>query len=175
MPTRRKHYARAVGGLLLAAMLLMAAASALQAQIPGQNERSKRIGKRLMCMCGCNQVLVECNHVGCSVSTAMLQKLDERVARGESDDLILQSFIQEYGQKVLSQPPSSGFGLAGWVMPFAAVLAGLIVCWVALKRMKQQPAGVAPAAPMPEVSSEFLERARRDTDEGFGPSGTGKN
>jgi cytochrome c-type biogenesis protein CcmH len=148
-------------------VLCVAIAAPAGAQIPGQSERAKRIGKRLMCMCGCNQVLVECNHVGCSMSTAMLQKLDERIARNEPDDLILQSFIQEYGQKVLSQPPSSGFGLSAWVMPFAVALAGFLVIGVVLKRWRRQTVATAAATPAgtPEISAELLERARQETED----------
>ena len=32
---------------------------------------------------------------------------------GESDDLILQSFVQEYGEKVLAEPPAHGFNSIG--------------------------------------------------------------
>jgi cytochrome c-type biogenesis protein CcmH len=132
-----------------------------EAQLPGQSERAQRVGKRLMCMCGCNQVLVECNHVGCSRSTDMLQELDQRMARGESDDLILQSFIQEYGQKVLTEPPSSGFGLAGWLMPVLFVLTGFVVVRAVLIRWRQRP---ALAGASPAISPELLDRASRETD-----------
>lgn len=165
---------RLLARLMLFALAVFALVGPALAQIPGQSERAKRLGKRLMCMCGCNQVLGECNHVGCSVSTAMLQKLDERIARNESDDLILQSFVQEYGQKVLSHPPSSGFGLSAWVMPFAALLVGGVVCWVFLRRWRTRPAAAAvPGGGSVDVTPEFLEKARRDTDLDFdwNPSG----
>lgn len=141
---------------LFAAMLCAPAA----AQIPGQSERAQRVGKRLLCMCNCNQVLVECNHVGCTVSTSMLQELDEHIARGESDDLILQSFVQKYGQKVLTEPPSRGFGLVGWLAPFTALLLGALVVRAVLLRWRRQPASVAAGVPV-----EFLEQAQRETEQ----------
>ena len=33
------------------------------------------------------------------------------VARNDSDDLILQAFVQEYGPTVLAEPPTKGFNL----------------------------------------------------------------
>ena len=44
----------------------------------------------------------------CDTALGMLKKIDERIAQGNSDDLIVQSFVQEYGQAVLTEPPHSG-------------------------------------------------------------------
>jgi cytochrome c-type biogenesis protein CcmH len=124
----------------------------------------KRIGKRMMCLCGCNQVMVECNHVGCSVSAEMIRKLERRVAANEPDDLILQAFIQEYGQRVLAEPPASGFNLAAWLMPvFALVMGGMIV-GVVLVRLRRPATAASPAYPAPRVSTEALERLRLQAD-----------
>jgi cytochrome c-type biogenesis protein CcmH len=150
---------------VLAAVLLFFALLPLAAQIPGQSEKARKIGGRLMCMCGCNQVLTECNHVGCSMSTAMLKELDERIARNEPEDLVIQSFIQEYGEKVLAQPPAKNFGLLAWVMPFVATLVGLLVIRVVLLRWKgRQPAIAGVPGAAPDVSPEFLARARFEAD-----------
>ena len=81
------------------------------------SERAKQIGGKFMCMCGCNQVLTQCNHVGCTVSAGMLKELDQWVARGDSETAITQMFVQEFGTKVYAEPPKSGFSLVAWVMP----------------------------------------------------------
>ena len=133
------------------------------AQIPGQSDKAKKIGKRLMCMCGCNQILVECNHVGCSVSTAMLKELDERIARGEPDDLLIQSFVQQYGEKVLAQPPQKGFGLVAWIMPFFILVVGFFIMRAVLLRWRHLTPSIAgmPGADA-DISPEMLARARRE-------------
>jgi cytochrome c-type biogenesis protein CcmH len=112
----------------------------------------------LCCVCGCGQILTECNHVGCTYSGQMLKELDERVARNEPDDLTLQAFVQEYGIGVMAQPASHGFGLTAWVMPFAVLLIGAWLAWVVIKRWRHR-AIVAPAA---KVSPDLLARARRE-------------
>src|SRR5713226_385064 len=71
-------------------------------------ERAKQIGGQFMCMCGCNQVLTQCNHVGCTTSAGMLKELDRSLARGDSEDTITQMFVQEFGTKVYAEPPKSG-------------------------------------------------------------------
>ncbi len=135
--------------------LLLAVAPPMRSQ---QTERAKALGKRMLCVCGCGQILTECNHVGCTYSAQMLKELDERVARNESDDLTLQSFIQEYGIGVMAQPASHGFGLTAWVMPVAVLLIGAWLVWIVINRWRQPP----PAAPGPKVSPELLARARRE-------------
>src|SRR6478609_2379643 len=56
--------------------------------------RFNSLGHRLMCVCGCNQILLECNHVGCTYSTRMRDELTAAVTRGDSDNNVLQWFIQ---------------------------------------------------------------------------------
>jgi len=60
-------------------------------------------------------------------STAMLKKMDQRVAANDSDDLILQSFVQEYGEQVLAEPPASGFNMLAWMIP--GIAFGLAWHW----------------------------------------------
>src|SRR5881227_1063204 len=48
--------------------------------------RVDRLGHQMMCVCGCNQILLECNHVGCSYSTRMRDELVAAVGRGDSDN-----------------------------------------------------------------------------------------
>ena len=36
-----------------------------------ENTRFNDLGHRLMCVCGCNQILLDCNHVGCNYSEHM--------------------------------------------------------------------------------------------------------
>ena len=156
---RRAGWSYAV--LLCTALVLFAVPGG--AQIPGQSEKAKKIGKRLMCMCGCNQILVECNHVGCSVSTAMLKELDERIERNEPDDLLIQSFVQQYGEKVLAQPPAKNFGLVAWIMPFFVLLIGFFIMRAVLLRWRHLTPSIAgvPGADS-EISPEMLARARRE-------------
>jgi len=145
--------------ILGAVLLLCALSPALQAQ---QTERAKRLGTKLMCVCGCNQILTACNHVGCTYSHTMLQELDERIARGDSDDLILQSFVQEYGRTVLVDPPKTGFTGLVWVIPILAPLMALYLVGELARRWRQR-ALLSPAGG-PQLSSELLERARRQAD-----------
>lgn len=145
----------------VALLALSVCAATLAPPLAAQGtEKAKAIGKRMMCLCGCNQILTECNHVGCSTSSEMLRKLDQQVARNEPEDLTIQAFIQEYGQRVLAEPPARGFGLVAWAMPVIATLLGFAVVVLLIRRW-QRPAVVAAG---PDISPEQLARIRRQAD-----------
>jgi cytochrome c-type biogenesis protein CcmH len=127
--------------------------------------RFSRLGHGLMCMCGCNQVLVECNHVGCTYSDRMRQELSAAIDRGDSDSLILQSFVQKYGNTVLAAPTTTGFNRVAWIMPFLVftlAMGGVVALVMAWKR---RPAAAISGAPVPpEQLSGLRERARKETE-----------
>src|SRR6266851_425988 len=66
--------------------------------------RFSEIGHQMMCVCGCNQILLECNHVGCRSSDGMRNELMASLTRGDSDSLVEQGFVQKYGPTVLASP-----------------------------------------------------------------------
>lgn len=128
-----------------------------------KTDRAKQVGKRMMCQCGCNQILAECNHIGCWSSSEMLKKVDARVTAGESDEKILEAFVVEYGVKALAEPPKTGFGRVAWVMPWLTTLGGLAIVWLVLGRMRRLAPAATPAGG-PHISSDGLDRFRRQAD-----------
>jgi cytochrome c-type biogenesis protein CcmH len=93
----------------------------------------------------------------------MLKEMDERVARGDSDSLILQSFVQEYGQSVLTEPPRKGFNWLVWILPIAAPLLAFFMIWEVVRRWRHRSV-LAPAGG-PGLPPDLLERARRESGE----------
>ena len=151
---------RRAGLSLFCCALFLLAAPLTHAQ---QTARAKELGAQLKCVCNCNQVLTACNHVGCTYSHAMLKELDERVARGDSDSLILQSFVQEYGPQVLTDPPRKGFNWLVWILPIAAPLLAFLMIWEVVRRWRRQSI-LAPVGG-PSLAPDLLERARRESGE----------
>jgi cytochrome c-type biogenesis protein CcmH len=127
-----------------------------------QTDRAKQIGGKFMCMCGCNQVLTQCNHVGCTVSSSMLKEVDQAVARGDSETAVTQMFVQEFGTKVYAEPPKSGLSLVAWSLPTIYLLVGCTLVVFVISRWRRRPVheGVPAGAGAPHISSEVLERAR---------------
>jgi len=92
------------------------------------------IAKEFICMCGCNAVLVNCTHQECSVRDSMLTAIKEKVAQGQSREQIIQSFVAQYGEQVLSSPPKRGFNLTAWITPFVVLLLGGLVIFYVVKK-----------------------------------------
>jgi cytochrome c-type biogenesis protein CcmH/NrfF len=161
--TRRHVVAAAV---LFSAASLPLLVSPLTAQ--QQNDRAQQIAGKFMCMCNCNQVLTQCNHVGCTTSTAMLKEVDQGVARGDSETVITQAFVQEFGTKVYAEPPHSGFSLVAWSMPAVYLAIGLVLVFFVISRWRKRPAHAAAdsataAGISPELLAKARERATRET------------
>jgi cytochrome c-type biogenesis protein CcmH len=161
--TRRSIF---VAAITILCVTLLAAAPPRSA-----DARFNELGHKLMCKCGCNQILLECNHVGCSYSTQMRNELTGALTRGaspgsstpDSDDLVLQSFVQEYGATVLAAPTTSGFNIVAWIVPFVALALGLGLVTLIVRKwnFRLQPVGAQNLSP--SELDEFRRRAREDT------------
>jgi cytochrome c-type biogenesis protein CcmH len=129
--------------------------------------RFNEVGHQLMCICGCNQILLECNHVGCPDSDGMRNELMAAITRGDSDSLVQQAFVQKYGPTVLAAPTTAGFDRAAWVMPFVVFVFGfgLVIMVVRAWKNRSAPAiadGVPPVSG-PELD-RFRDQAREETE-----------
>lgn len=146
--------------LLFASALLLMGATA-----DGTGQRFDRLGHNLMCECGCGQILLECNHVGCSTSEQMRQELKSALGRGDNDDTVLASFVSKYGPAVLAAPTTTGFNRVAWIMPvviFFAALTGVVLFIRAWRRSPNPPSNSAGSATAGELD-EFRRRAREET------------
>jgi cytochrome c-type biogenesis protein CcmH len=131
------------------------------------SSRFNDLGHRLMCVCGCHQILLECNHVGCQYSTRMRQELAAAVDRENNDDLALQWFVQNYGTIVIAAPTRTGFNRVAWIMPYLVLVLGLSTVVLIVRAWKGRPLapGAGAVAPIEGAELEhFRQQARRDTE-----------
>ena len=135
-----------------------------------ENARFSALGHKLMCVCSCNQVLLECNHVGCRYSDRMREELGAALERADSDDLVLQSFVQKYGPTVLLAPTATGFNRLAWVMPYLALALGLTTVTLIIRTWRAGgPGGSAggkndgSTGGGPDLQ-RFRDQARRETE-----------
>jgi cytochrome c-type biogenesis protein CcmH/NrfF len=126
----------------VAQLLLAVAALFTLMGVGDEDARFQNLGHHMMCMCGCSQILLECNHVGCQYSDRMRVELAAAVDRGDNDDLTLQTFVQKYGTTVVAAPSTKGFGRVAWIMPFIALVGGtaMVVLVVRAWRLRPTPA-----------------------------------
>jgi len=134
----------------------------------GDQARFNKLGHGLMCMCGCNQVLLECNHVGCSYSSRMRDELTAAMVRGDSDNLILQGFVQKYGNTVLAAPTTTGFNRIAWIMPFVIFTLSIGAVVVVIRTWKLRVGASTLAAERAAAADprmdDIRERIRKDTE-----------
>lgn len=125
------------------------------------------LGHQLMCICGCNEILLECNHVGCPDSDGMRNELTAAVNRGDSDSLVQQAFVQKYGPTVLAAPTTTGFDRTAWIMPFVVLIFGFGMVVYIVRIWKNRPApAIADGLRTlrgPELE-QFRDQARKETD-----------
>ena len=129
--------------------------------------RLDKVGHKLVCQCGCGQILMECNHVGCPVSGPMINDLRAQLAAGTSEAAILQTFIAKYGPIVLAAPIRGGFDDVAWIVPYATLILGTLGVALLIVYWHRRHNRLHPAAPIPSPDTTpdaLRDRIRHDTD-----------
>lgn len=153
--------------VLTMVMLSMAASDTIDV-------RYNKLGHRVICMCesepvafsnaglrGCRQVLLECNHPNCDTSGPMRGELMAALQKGDSDDVILQSFVRKYGAYVVEQSSTAANKLI-WTLAFAALMS-IAIAFV--RKWRSRPAMAATLPELHDVAIDsFRERVRRETE-----------
>jgi len=151
----------------LKCVLLGFAAFALAGAGTDPASRFHDLGHQLMCICSCNQILLECNHVGCPDSDGMRNELMAAVTRGDSDSLVQQAFVQKYGPTVLAAPTTQGFDRTAYIIPFVALFFGTGLVVLVVRAWKNRPAPAIADGLHPVRGAEldhFREQASKETD-----------
>jgi cytochrome c-type biogenesis protein CcmH len=142
------------------AVLLIALCSPARAQVPATSadeQAAHEIAAQLRC--------VVCQNLSVADSPAemaaqMRGVIRERLAAGDRPDQVVQYFVDKYGEWILLSPRRHGFTLLVWVVPAAAVVAGLALAgW--LIRGWSRRGEVAPATPS-AIDPAMSERIRRE-------------
>jgi cytochrome c-type biogenesis protein CcmH/NrfF len=90
------------------------------------DSRYEKMGHEMICTCGCGQILLECNHVGCPVSPVMIGELHTQIDGGGTNTSIFNWFVAKYGATVLAAPIRGGFDDVAWIAPMAVFLFATI-------------------------------------------------
>jgi cytochrome c-type biogenesis protein CcmH len=122
---------------------------------------------KIRCTCGCNLDVFTCRTTDftCTTSPAMHRLVLARLDSGKTPDQVIASFVAQYGESVLMEPPKHGFNWMAYIMPFAGLAVGLGIVGALMRRWVRSAPGrqVAPPEPPPvEASSEDLERLKRE-------------
>ncbi len=67
-------------------------------------------------------------------------RIDAEIAAGRTDEEIIDSFVAAYGEQVLLDPPSTGWGVMLWALPVAVLIIGAAAIF-GLRRKNTEPVG----------------------------------
>ncbi len=62
----------------------------------------------------------------------------QKLADGWTDQQIKDYFAQQYGVRVLAEPPASGLNLLVYILPIVAFLIGVVIVWRVLVSMRRK-------------------------------------
>ena len=126
--------------------------------------RLDKVGHKLVCQCGCGQILMECNHVGCPVSPVMIDELRTQLASGVNEKTALDFFINKYGPIALAAPIRGGFDNVAWIVPFAVFTLAIFGVAFLIRYWKRRHDTLIPATAAAPSVDPMHDRIRRDTD-----------
>ena len=155
---KRPGLARILQATALATFVILTSAAASDPSV-----RFEKLGHQIMCSCGCNEILLECNHVGCPLSDGMRQELLAAVNKGDNDSLIFQAFVQKYGPTALAAPPAQGFNIVAWIMPFAVLVLGVGGTTLLIRKWRLRTVPMPPPSATPRFG-DIRDRIRRETE-----------
>lgn len=118
---------RVIGWLVaLAALAVMVVGLLPEPRDVDPDVRQQQLAQRIACPWCHGQSLAESDS---DVASDLVVILREKIDAGWQDDQIYDFFASRYGDHVLLDPPATGWGMALWSLPAAALVAGGWVVW----------------------------------------------
>lgn len=147
---------------ILLAGLFWTSPVAAQGTTPSDDDVN-RIAKELFCPVCENTPLDVCPTEACKRWRELIR---EKLADGWTDEQIKQYFVEQYGARVLSEPPRQGWYWAIYLVPVALLLAGIYILYRAFRSMRTPlpvEAEVAETATQVPVSQDdYLRRVEAE-------------
>lgn len=130
--------------------------------------RFDALGHKMICTCSCNEILLECNHVGCPNSSGMIDDLRTQLGTGASDTSILNTFVAKWGPTVLAAPIRGGFDNAAWIVPIVVFVLAIGGTALLIRKWRGRhlitPDGMPVMLPDTSAHDAMRERIRRETE-----------
>ncbi len=147
-------------GALIGVWLIAGTALAQTATPPVPEDVVNRIAKQLYCPVCENEPLDVCQTSACQQWRAQISQL---VSQGQSDQQVIQYFLDRYGLKVVGAPPASGETIWLYLLPIVGLIAGAIYVIFLMRRMRARGSVVTDTPPPPaENGDDYIKRVERD-------------
>lgn len=110
-----------------------------------------RVARQLYCPVCENISLDVCGTQACIEWRALIR---QKLGQGWTDQQIKDYFAQQYGDRVLAEPPRRGLNWLVYVLPPVMILIGGVIVWRVLVSMrKERPSAAAASAGQPATGS----------------------
>jgi cytochrome c-type biogenesis protein CcmH len=139
---------------LLVVLLGPLAAAAQQPSRPVDDQQVYEVASELRCVVCQNLSVADSPS---EMATQMRAIVRERLAAGQTPAQVRQYFVERYGEWILLSPPRRGFNLVVWLAPLVAVVVGLGLVALLLRRWTRHR-----RTPPPAVDAAMSERIRRE-------------
>ena len=113
---------------LLALAILLAAPALAQGQNPPTDDEVNAVAKQLYCPVCENTPLDVCPTQACAQWRDLIRL---KLSQGESEEQIKQYFVDNYGARVLNEPPRIGLNWLAYIVPPLVILAGAFFLFLA--------------------------------------------
>ena len=123
----------------------------------------RRVGEHLACLCRtCKNTVADCPMLECGYSSPTRKRIAELQAAGKGDTEVVNTIVAENGTEALAVPPTQGFSMVAWTMPYVAVVIGLFAIWAFVRRVSARR---APAQAVdPAILDRYHDRIEKDLD-----------
>lgn len=133
--------------------------------VPSDDEVNA-IAKEMYCPVCENVPLDVCGTQACAQWRALIR---EKLSEGWTEEQIKQYFVDQYGDRVLAEPPAKGLNWLVYVVPPIAFLAGFFILYRGIQSWRQiepeedheSPAAEAGEEPVDEYMALLEEELRR--------------
>jgi cytochrome c-type biogenesis protein CcmH len=140
--------------------LLMAQTKTASAQNPTpSDDEVNRIAHQLYCPVCENTPLDVCPTEACRQWRDLIR---QQLSQGQTEDQIKQYFVQQYGARVLAEPPRTGLNWLVYILPPAVILAGAIFLLRAMQAWTKPAAAGAKTIPLPGENESPSEKPIMD-------------
>ncbi len=92
-----------------------------------------------------------CGTTACEQWRALIR---EKLAEGWSEEEIKTYFVNQYGDRVLAEPPRRGLNWLVYIIPPAAFLAGVFLLYLGWRNWHQPVSEIEPPKPPEEIADD---------------------
>jgi cytochrome c-type biogenesis protein CcmH len=163
---RRLHQRLLLLGLALVAGLLLlapaAGASTGSGLSPEEEARAFALEGKLIAPC-CYTSTVAAHDS--EIAQQIKSDIRTQIARGSSNDEIVEGYVERYGEQILAAPAPRGFNLTAYLLPLAAIVIAAVAVFLVAARWRRRQDLVPAVGEQPSEDprlAEWEERLRQE-------------